>query len=354
MIMKTLFFGFLGLGLVPNQASAQYLTHHQQHFFDGSDVERQVFETKALTPVPSKNEKKLFWAFASNVRQNSDGDTATLLTNLKGNTPNTSPFEFNWAREYFSNSGWDLEVEDVNFETRGLMKRNYILCGSIKKGKKSQGFMLRVTASGNVVTARRYQDIYNLKSCIPNHETNGYVAVGQTQPRKNGLKDAVYVNVKKNLKPSCGLNMTGIFPEQDFFGLQQESGFNKVIPYSRKGYQLYAAVGETASNSFSDCEQNSDVLVALVHEGCEVRWVNRYGSQGEPALKKTIAERGLSIAQFDTSEGGLVITGKTTATYGCDDIAFDNILIFKLQEDGSIVNWMGHYSVEHDVSNCGL
>lgn len=352
--MKTLFLGFLGLDLVLNQASAQYLTHHQQHFFDIDDVERQVFETKALAPVPSKTKKKLFWAFASNVGPNVDGNIATLLVKLKGNKPNASPFEFLWAKEYSNRKkGLSLEVEDVNYETKGK-KKNYILCGSIKKGNKSQGFMLRVNASGSIVMAKRYKEIYNLKSCIPNQNGNGYVAVGQTQPRKDGSKDAVYVNVKKNLKTICGLNMTGIFPEQDFFELQLESGFNKVIPYSRDGSKLYAAVGETASNSFSDCENNSDVLVALVDEGCELRWVNRYGNQGEPDLKRTITERGLSIAQFDTSDGGLVITGKTTAIYGCDITVFDNILIFKLQEDGSVVNWMGHYSVEFDVSNCGL
>lgn len=340
MSIKNLFWGVLGLASVWNQATAQlYDNHHQKFynlFFDPS-----IFDTKALTPVEKLDEVK--WAFASTVSNDTDDTLNVLLTKLGTNTPNDAPFPFEWAKEYsVRRSGkWSIDVFDVVYEPEGK-KPGYILCGRVINldKKRSDGFLLRVKEDGTFKKGRTYSDVSVFTSCVPWHNRKGYVAVGQTKIINSDVEkpDAVYISVKKNLKSNlCGWRTKGLGPT--------ESRFNKVIRYKKGKKKLYAVVGETTQQPNDKCASNSDVLVFVGDDKCtedKIREI-QYGDQSNLNGFRT-NERGLSIAQFSSKEGGLVITGNTKRDKDCAKIAFDDVLTFKLDDDLTL-DWMGHYDI---------
>ncbi len=358
MIFKTLLFGVAtGLALLAKQASAQYDNHHQQflHF----EEERFRFDTKALTPVGVGD--ALEWAFTSTIASAKDQDMArdnTLLVKLKGNMPLMSPFDFEWAREYFDpEEEKALDVEDVVFH-----KDKYILCGKVSPRfdpdqLSARGFLLEVAWDGSILQSKLFAGVSVFRSVIPAHDGNGYVAVGKTikdttnpdMPRQ----DAVYVQVDGNLDVVCSRRMQG-----EFFGAPApqgssgvESAWNKVIPYfaEANGRPSYAIVGETYFNPGGFCRTDEDVIVGMVREMCEVKWVKQYGSQLTPQSK--ILERGFSLAQLHPEKGGLVITGNTTKTNcGNGPNEFEDILVFTIDGDNGNQMWWFHYDVISGVS----
>lgn len=333
MIVKSLFLGVLTLHFILNQASAQFEKHHQQFFILGPE---ERFDSKALTPVEQDGEgDKLQWAFAATFQKQFSQYSSGLLAKLGDNTAGEA-FEFEWAKEYVGENGVDVIVEDVYYDTSAAQP-SYILCGRVD----NSGFLLRTNADGEVLRARIYPEIYTFNSVVPkNGGETGYIAVGETQALENGDREtrfAAYVSVKRgSLVPQCALRMRGRFPRGYI-----DSAFNKVIQYNYDGNNYYAAVG-TSSFYNDDGDGDDDVLVALVGNNCELEFGRQYGERG--SNRERFYERGFSIAQYSESAGGLVITGNTLTS------EFDDILIFKINRSGTVVNWMRHYDVDSGVS----
>jgi len=349
MVLKTLFLGLLGFDFVLHQASAQYINHHQQYFLDPTDLyNEKVFDTKALTPVQIGKKGLLDWAFASTIDE-PGGDLRALLVKLGPNFSTATPFQIEWAFQYFAGFGVSLDVEDVYYEDN-VKDEGYVLCGKYTQEGESSGFLLRVDPQGTPITARVYNEISVFTSIVPWQNNKGYVAVGQFKEGKDNVKDAAFVSIKKkNLKVACALDMKGFFPRKALGFV--EGQFNKVIQY--KGGKSFAAVGDTtwqlgvAGEDNSKCGRNSDVLVAVVNKKCKVDFVNQYGDSTGGNGGET-NERGLSIAQY-SKKGGLVITGNTNQPVfedlGCEKKNFDDTLAFRISPDGDTVEWMGQYSV---------
>mmetsp|Transcript_55969 Transcript_55969/g.64620 ORF Transcript_55969/g.64620 Transcript_55969/m.64620 type:complete len:119 (+) Transcript_55969:45-401(+) len=91
MILKTLFLCVLGFDFVLNQASAQFNHHHQQYFSDlTGDYNKNVFDTKALTPVQIGKKGTLNWTFASTIDVKGS-DLWALLVKLRDNISAGNP-----------------------------------------------------------------------------------------------------------------------------------------------------------------------------------------------------------------------------------------------------------------------
>ena len=353
MIFNTLLLGVTtGLAFVANQASAQYINHHQQLFGYVGDTRPTRLDTKALTPVSGGD--LLQWAFASTIEDglNSDLPSAdTLLVKLKENMPMASPFQFDWAKRYYDPSqNLSIDVEDVHFDGEG-----YILCGKVYKEDPSEsiGFLMTVDSNGGNPYARYYKEVSEFRSVIrAQNADEGYVAVGRTRPLNFDPDlpqniDAVYVEIDSDLEILCAKYMRGSFFGNSNPTVTIHSAWNKLIPYGVSGY---AMVGETIFNPGAFCRSDGDVLVAVVGQQCEVKWVRQYGS--ELTTNSRIFEQGLSIAQF-SERGGLVITGKTTKTNcGSDVNEFEDILVFRIDGNGSGL-WWRHYDVGVNTRDVG-
>ena len=303
-----------GCVLLPKQAWAQpYVTNHQQYFlFEDS---RPLLDTKALTPVGNKRskKKKFKWAFASTILEKSTKDLNILLVRLGENLP-TSPFpyEFEWAFEYgLGDGGGSIDVEDVVYQSKG---KTYVLCGTVTTtrggGGGSNGFLLTVNKKGKVKSARVYDGVETFRSVVPRSDKDGgYIAVGRATPQVFGggstTSEAVYVSVDKNLGVVCARLFRGDFG--DGFRGAEISTWNKVVPYGNKRNPRYAVAGTAEAEDFTQFRRKqSDVLVAVANESCDVDWFRQYGGS-EPFY----LERGLSLARFDPRKGGLVVTGST-------------------------------------------
>jgi hypothetical protein len=196
MVLKTLFFGLLGFDFVLNQASAQYYNHHQQYFFDPTDLyTEQIFDTKALAPVQIGKKGVLDWAFASTIDVEG-GDLRPLLVKLGPNFSVGTPFQIEWAFQYFAGFGVSLDVEDVYYEDN-VKDQGYVLCGNYTQEGESSGFLLRVDPQGMPITARVYNSISVFTSIVPWKNNKGYVAVGQFKEGDDSVKDAAFVSIKK-------------------------------------------------------------------------------------------------------------------------------------------------------------
>jgi len=346
MFFKSLSLGVVCLSFLLQKVSAQYINHHQQVFYF-EQQDRKVWNTKALTPVTQRNVKKYKWTFASTINAEGNKNTNILLTKLRENLPVANAFDWEWSKEY---GGQDISIDvmDVVHEARD---GSYILCGRVQffEKRRFEAFLFRVDSIGFPVLAKTYREFSVFNSVTPAHNGRGYIAVGQTQFSENPDilgRDAAYVSVKKsNLNIKCAKFFQGTFRQTDSNGI--DDGFNKVIKYAIKKPQkrkLYAVVGETRRNINFRCRQNSDVLVLLADDKCNVEWVKQYGSHSDVSDTE-INERGLSLAQFDKKTGGLVITGNTEAIDSCVQKRFDDVLAFVVKPDGTL-DWMGHYDLD--------
>ena len=347
-------FNFLIIAQLVSFVTSQYINHHQQAYtiISDNDIKVKEFDTKALTPVRQKESKKLQWAFASSVLNGADDDgkLRTLLVKLRDNTPDTSPFAFDWAKTY-GREGISLDVEDVVHETIGGV--GYILCGKVKMGGEPwKAFLLRTDNDGDIIAAPRfYPDTYSFKSVVPTHEGKGYIAVGQSAGTSQDTgRDAVYVSVDKDLNVLCTRETNGLFTQNNNQNFPVESGWNKVIQYSREidGGKGYAMVGESILNYNTDCEKdkNYNVLVATLNVKCTVGYERMYGDKN-----RRVEERGLSIAEIFTGKVDLAITGNAKKWKKCNSkLLFDDILVFGLTSKGN-VKWWRYYDVQKKVSN---
>jgi hypothetical protein len=353
-------FHYLIIAQLVSLVMSQYINHHQQVYTIVGNTANSIkeFDTKALTPVEQKGSKKLHWAFASSVSNGAidDGKLRTLLVKLKSNTPDTAPFAFQWAKTYGRNDIL-LDVEDVVHETIG--ERGYILAGKVKgvgfgtNDDQWRAFLLRTDDDGKITAGPRfYQNTYSFKSVVPTHKGDGYIAVGQSSdnPDTKAGRGAVYVSVKKNLDVKCTRDTTGSFTQNNQ-KLPVESGWNKVIQYSKKvdGGKGYAVVGESILDYENNCEKdkNYNVLVATLNDKCSVKFEYMYGDKN-----RRVEERGLSIANI-SNKGDLAITGNAKRWKGCgtnSKILFDDILVFALKKKGN-VKWWRYYDVQSKVSN---
>jgi hypothetical protein len=355
-------FHYLIIAHLVSLVMSQYINHHQQVYTIGFNNGNRIkeFDTKALTPVNQKGSKKLHWAFASSVSNeaNDDGKLRTLLVKLKSNTPDTAPFAFQWAKAY-GRSDILLDVEDVVHETKG--GRGYILAGKVKGlgfgSDQWRAFLLRTDDDGEITAGPKfYQNTYSFKSVVPTHEGKGYIAVGQSSefrvdnPDTNAGRGAVYVSVNKNLDVRCSRETNGSFTQNNQ-KLPVESGWNKVIQYSKKvdGGKGYAMVGESILDYRNKCEKdkNYNVLVATLNDKCSVKFEYMYGDKN-----RRVEERGLSIANI-SNKGDLAITGNAKRWKKCgtnSEIVFDDILVFALKKKGN-VKWWRYYDVQSKVSN---
>jgi hypothetical protein len=375
-LLKSLFLGVVVFAFGVNHASAQYINHLQKYYSDV--IERHnnsIFDTKALTPVDEGDE--LQWAFASTISSElkifETGRLNTMLTKLKPNVPVTDPFAVEWIAEFSDYAGFDgdpypfsVDVEDVYYIKGNRRSSGYILCGRILQPKsngstKSYGFLLRLDRNGHFLRAKYYKKVSVFKSVVEtNKRGKGFVAVGMSQfpedptAQWGTVRDAIYVQVKEDLKPKCAFETEGIFfgmpPPPDSDGV--DSTWNKVIQYNVQGGNFisrgsgYAIVGDTHFNPTGFARRDRDVIVGVVGEKCKPRWIKQYG--GQLLTDTRWFETGNSIAQFHKRKGGLVITGNTNnKPPGAGPSTVDDVLVFRVDSVGDL-EWMRHFNVRPD------
>ena len=190
--------------------SAQlYLNNHQQ-FMHSVDWESII--ARAIDNADDKN-----YVIAGNmVPSKNPKVTRPLLTKLGKNSPESNPFDIQWARTYITPgepdqpSGMNIDVKDVLHTTQN----EYVIAGQARRDFDSpyEAFLFHTDSLGNPIAFMMYRDLHILNSVVQHPNGQGFVAVGQSASTQQdqGFQAAI-LSVNNDLEPLCYKQVIGAF-----------------------------------------------------------------------------------------------------------------------------------------------
>jgi hypothetical protein len=151
------------------------------------------------------------YAFAGNIIPSYlKGITRPILTKLGPNSPNSNPFDIQWAMTYIT-PGEPNNPSYLDFNVRDVLhtkEKGYVIAGQVRflddtgADKPYQAFLLRTDPNGIPIIFRYYPQLSILNSVIEHPNGDGFAVVGASQ-------QAAILSVTYDLDPICVKEIIG-------------------------------------------------------------------------------------------------------------------------------------------------
>ena len=188
-----------------------FLNNHQQ-FMHSSDWESIV--AKAIDNADDK-----LYAFTGNIRPSYlERVTRPILTKLGPNSPNSNPFDIQWAMTYIT-PGEPQKPSFLDFNVRDILhteQNEYVIAGQVRflnatgVGQPYQAFLLHTDTNGIPIIFRYYPQLSILNSVVEHPNGEGFAAVGESVATQ-GRQQAAILSVTYDLDPICFKEIIGTF-----------------------------------------------------------------------------------------------------------------------------------------------
>ena len=172
------------------------------------------------------------YAFAGNIKPSYLENVARpILTKLGPNSPESNPFDIQWAMTYITPD--EPQTSFLDFDVRDVLhtkEKEYVIAGQVKflnttgVGPSQEAFLLRTDSNGIPIIFRYYPQLSSLNSVVQHPNGDGFAAVGEsvaTQKREQ----AAILSVSYDLDPVCFKEIVGTFDGKNTFIKQGRSLF---------------------------------------------------------------------------------------------------------------------------------